>query len=57
MDDYLEACADPSKRNMDRNRGLQADAFTQALLRAAADTKKAIDDTGKLDDCQENSGQ
>ena len=41
------------KRNMDRNRGLQANAFKEALLRAAADTKKSTNDTVK----PENSGQ
>jgi len=56
-EDYLDACIDPGKRNMDRNRGLQANAFKEALLRAAADTKKTPDDTAKPDDCQENSGQ
>lgn len=52
-EDRVESLIDPGKRNMDRNRGLQANAFKEALLRAATDTKKSTDDTVK----PENSGQ
>ncbi len=33
-ENYIEGCLDPSKRNMDRNRGLQAKDFGDALSRA-----------------------
>lgn len=36
-EDYIEGCLDPRKRPMDRNRGLQADGFAEALQRAAGD--------------------
>jgi hypothetical protein len=52
-EDRVESLIDPGKRNMDRNRGLQANAFKEALLRAAAETEKSTDDTVK----PENSGQ
>ena len=52
-EDRIEALIDPSKRNMDRNRGLQANTFMDVLMKAAVDTKKTTDDTVK----PENSGQ
>ncbi len=36
-EDYIEGCLDPSKRPLDRNRGLQADGFAEALRKAGAD--------------------
>ena len=56
-EDYLDSCIDPGKRNMDRNRGLQANTFSEALLRAAAAEEKKTDDTDKQDHCPENFGQ
>jgi len=55
--DYVEQCLDPSKRNMDRNRGLQANAFGDALKRAAiaAEPKEINKDIKNTPD--ENSGQ
>jgi len=34
-EDYIDECLDPRKRPIDRNRGLQADGFAEALQRAA----------------------
>jgi hypothetical protein len=35
--DYIDQCLNPSKRNWDRNRGLQPDDFSNALQRASGD--------------------
>lgn len=35
--DYIEACLDPRKRNMDRNKGLQSDGFCEVLQKVKAD--------------------
>jgi hypothetical protein len=37
-DDFVEQCLDPSKRPLDRNRGLQADSFSEALKRSSGDS-------------------
>jgi len=37
QENFIESCLDPRKRNMDRNRGLQADGFSAALKKAGAD--------------------
>lgn len=56
-EDRVESLIDPSKRNMDRNRGLQSKAFSDALLRAAVDSENTPDDTEKPDHCHGNSDQ
>lgn len=38
-EDYIDKCLNPNKRHIDRNRGLQADHFSQALERASGKYK------------------
>ena len=38
-EDYIDQCLDPSKRRLDRNRGIQIRGFAEALERAAAESK------------------
>lgn len=38
-DEVIEAMLDPRKRNMDRNRGIQAGGFSEALQKAGAETE------------------
>ena len=54
-ENYIESCLDPRKRNMDRNRGLQAKSFNEALVRAAA-AQETSDDAEKPDH-SENLGK
>ncbi|MCV0439727.1 MAG: hypothetical protein K5880_13960 [Hydrogenophaga sp.] len=46
-EDYIESCLDPRKRNMDRNKGLQAGGFCEALQKAGADYGEMPDDLGE----------
>jgi len=39
--DYIEKCSDPSKRNLDRNRGFQAEGFANALEQVAKNSLPA----------------
>ena len=56
-EDRIEPLMDPSKRNMDRNRGLQLKSFSEALVRASANAENATDDVEKQDHCPDNSDQ
>lgn len=56
-EDRIESLIDPSKRNMDRNRGLQLSSFSEALVRASADVENTTDDAKKQDHCPDNSDQ
>jgi len=38
-EEYIEKCMNPNKRNLDRNRGIQSEDFSDVFKRVAASNK------------------